>query len=314
MSDINRVLMDSRMRTRARARKLAGIAAIFLWSHTIEAALIRIDGSSTVYLITEAVAEEFGKIGADKAVIGVSGTGGGFKQFCHGDTDINEASRPISEGEIQTCKAAGIDYMAIPIAYDGIAVVVHPSNTFVDYLTIDELKKMWEPAAQKKITKWSQIRQGWPEKELSLFGPGTDSGTFDYFTEVINGKSKASRGDYSENQDSNVLVEGIISESGALGYIGLGYYTQNKDKLKIVPINNGAQNVTPSVSTVLDGSYKPLSRRLFIYVNQRSLKNKPAVRKFIDFYLANVSTLATEVGYVPLRPNELQEAKAQSKK
>ncbi len=274
------------------------------------AAMIKADGSSTVFPITEAVAEEFGKVGADKVMVGLSGTGGGFKRFCRGETDVSNASRPIKEKEVIACKEAGIGYVELMVAYDGLAVLVNPENDFVDYLTVAELKKIWEPSAQGTVTRWSQVRAGWPDLEIKLFGPGTDSGTFDYFTEVINGKATASRGDYTASEDDNVLVEGISSEAGALGYFGLAYYEQNKNKLKIVPVFNGSENVVPSIETVQNGSYRPLSRPLFIYVSKQSIKDKPAVRKFVEFYLANVATLTEEVGYVPLHDEDLAKSKS----
>jgi phosphate transport system substrate-binding protein len=276
----------------------------------VHAAMIKADGSSTVFPITEAVAEEFGKIGSDKVMVGLSGTGGGFKRFCRGETDISNASRPIKEKEVSACRESSISYIELPVAYDGLSVVVNPANTWVDYLTVAELKKIWEPAAQGTVTRWSQVRSGWPEEEIKLFGPGTDSGTFDYFTEVINGKTAASRGDFTASEDDNVLVEGVSSETGALGYFGLAYYEQNKSKLKLVPIYNGSENVAPSLETVQNGSYKPLSRPLFIYVNAQSLKDKPAVKNFIQFYLENTGTLSEEVGYVPLSSEDLAKSKS----
>jgi phosphate transport system substrate-binding protein len=286
------------------------ILGLMMGIGNVSAAMIKADGSSTVFPITEAVAEEFGKTGADKVMVGLSGTGGGFKRFCRGETDISNASRPIKDKEISACKESGITYVELPVAYDGLAVVVNPSNTFVDYLTVAELKKIWEPSAQGKVTRWSQVRQGWPDEEISLFGPGTDSGTFDYFTEVVNGKQAASRGDYTASEDDNVLVEGVSSEKGGLGYFGMAYYEQNKDKLRIVPVSNGSTNVVPTLQTVQSGEYRPLSRPLFIYVNRKSLKDKPAVKKFIDYYLENASELSKEVGYVPLSDKDLAQSKS----
>jgi len=263
--------------------------------------MIKVDGSSTVFPITEAVSEEFGKVsGGAKAMVGISGTGGGFKRFCRGETDISDASRPIKEKEVSACKEGGVEYIELPIAFDGLSVVVNPANTFVDHLTTSELKTIWQASAQGVITNWSQVRAGFPDQEIKLFGAGTDSGTFDYFTEAINGKAGASRGDYTASEDDNTLVEGVSSEKGALGYFGMAYYEQNKDKLKVVPIDDGSgEAVEPSLLTVQSGKYKPLSRPLFIYINVSSL-DKEYVRKFVDFYLENAASLSEEVGYVPL--------------
>jgi phosphate transport system substrate-binding protein len=262
--------------------------------------LIKIDGSSTVFPITEAVSEEFQTSGGGaKVMVGISGTGGGFKRFCRGETDISNASRPIKAKEIDACKEGNIKYIEIPIAYDGLAVVVNPKNTWVDHLTTSELKTIWEPGAQGVVTKWSQVRSGFPDTEIDLFGPGTDSGTFDYFTEAINGKAAASRGDYTASEDDNVLVEGVSSEEGGLGYFGIAYYEQNKDKLKLVPIDAGKGPITPSKTTVMDGTYAPLSRKLFIYVSDKAIQ-RPAVRKYVEYYIQNAATLAEEVGYISL--------------
>ncbi len=274
------------------------------------AEMIKADGSSTVFPITEAVAEEFGKQSSDKVMVGISGTGGGFKRFCRGETDISNASRPIKEKEVTMCRDSGIEYIELEIAYDGLAVVINPSNTWVDYLTVAELKKIWEPSAQGNITKWSQVRAGFPDEEIRLFGAGTDSGTFDYFTEVINGKQASSRGDYTASEDDNVLVEGVSSEKAGLGYFGLAYYEQNMGKLKIVPVDGGSGPVVPSVETVQDGSYAPLSRPLFIYISKKSLAEKPSVQRFIEFYLENAADLVKEVGYIPLHEGDLAKAKA----
>ncbi len=271
----------------------------------LAADLIKVDGSSTVFPITEAVAEEFGRAGAGKVIVGISGTGGGFKRFCRGETDISDASRPIKQKEIDACREGGVQYIELPVAYDGLAVVVNPKNTWVDYLTVEELKKIWEPGAQGAITKWSQVRSGFPDEDFQLFGPGTDSGTFDYFTEVINGKPGSSRGDYTASEDDNVLVEGVASSSGGLGYFGLAYYEENMERVKAVPVKGkGANAVTPSKDTVLNGTYAPLSRPLFIYVNKDSLRTKPAVKSFVQYYLQNAPMLAEEVGYVPLPQSE----------
>ncbi|ERT06809.1 protein sphX [Lyngbya aestuarii BL J] len=265
---------------------------------------VKIDGSSTVYPITEAVAEEFQKAkqGAMRVTVGISGTGGGFKKFCAGQTDISNASRPIKDSEVQACKSAGINYIELPVAYDAITVVVHPSNPLTSISTA-ELKKMWEPAAQGKIMKWNQINSSWPDKALKLYGPGADSGTFDYFTEEINGKSQASRTDYTPSEDDNVLVQGVSRDQGALGYFGYAYYENNKGKLKSLAING----VKPSLDTVNNGSYKPLSRPIFIYVSTNALK-RPEVKAFVEYYLQNSAQLSKEVGYVPLPSNMQQQA------
>ncbi|HBR14490.1 MAG TPA: protein sphX [Candidatus Omnitrophica bacterium] len=288
---------------------LSGLMLFGFQSGMVQAAEpIKIDGSSTIFPITEAVAEEFGKKGGAKAMVGISGTGGGFKRFCRGETDISNASRPIKQKEIDACREGGVEYLEFQVAYDGLSVVVNPANYWVDYLTVAELKSMWDPSAQNTITQWSQIRTGFPDKKMELFGPGTDSGTFDYFTEAINGKSGSSRGDYTASEDDNVLVTGISGNPNAVGYFGLAYYEQNKSSLKIVPIKEdaGKDAVVPSRETVMDGSYRPLSRPLFIYVSRNSLKNKPAVKSFTEFYLRNASILSEEVGYISLPEQEYQ--------
>ncbi len=272
--------------------------------------LIRIDGSSTVYPITEAMAEEFQKqYPKVRVTVGISGTGGGFKKFCAGETDISDASRPIKPTEMEACRANGIEYIELPVAYDAIAVVVNPENTWVDYLTVDELRLMWAPESQGKITRWSQVRPGWPDEELHLFGPGTDSGTFDYFTAAIVGEEDASRGDYQASEDDNVLVQGVANDKYALGYFGLAYYLENQDILRAVPIDdgnpdNGDGPVPPSPETVLNGTYQPLSRPVFIYVNAQAAE-RPEVQAFVRFYLdpQNAAALVSEVGYVPLSEN-----------
>lgn len=261
---------------------------------------IQIDGSSTVYPITEAVAEEFRLRNPDiRITVGVSGTGGGFKKFARGETDISNASRPIKKSEIEACQDAGVQFIELPVAYDGLAVVVSPTNDFVTSLTVEELKKIWEPAAQNKITSWSQVREGFPDVPLRLYGAGTSSGTYDYFTEAIVGKAKSSRGDYTASEDDNVLVQGVSSDRGGLGYFGLAYYEENKDKLKIVGVDAGKGAVEPNDSTVRTGVYAPLSRPEFIYVNAQSAKDT-VVRQFVKFYFENATTLVKEVGYVPL--------------
>ncbi|HEY1114209.1 MAG TPA: PstS family phosphate ABC transporter substrate-binding protein [Chitinophagaceae bacterium] len=261
---------------------------------------IAIDGSSSVYPITEAVAEEFRTDHRDiRITVGVSGTGGGFKKFARGETDISNASRPIKSSEIEACQEAGISFIELPVAYDGLAVVVSPSNNFVDFLTVEELKKMWEPAAQKRITSWKHIRSSFPDVPLRLYGAGTSSGTYDYFTEAIVGEAKSSRGDYTASEDDNVLVQGVSSDKGALGYFGLAYYEENKSKLKLVPVDGGKGPVLPTDSTVRTGVYAPLSRPEFIYVKVQSA-GLPHVQDFIRFYMEQAPALVKEVGYVPL--------------
>ncbi|CAA9379404.1 MAG: Phosphate ABC transporter, periplasmic phosphate-binding protein PstS [uncultured Phycisphaerae bacterium] len=263
--------------------------------------VIKIDGSSTVYPVTEAVAEEYQKTkGAAKVTVGISGTGGGFKKFVRGETDISNASRPILDKEMVEAKKSGVEYVELPVAFDALTVMVNPQNNWVDHMTVEELKKIWAPEAQGKPTKWSDVRAGWPDAPIKLYGAGSDSGTFDYFTEAVMGKAKSSRGDYTASEDDNVLVQGVSGDQNALGYFGYAYYAENKEKLKAVPIKVGnAQPVGPSPETVIDGTYQPLSRPIFIYVNKKSLA-KPAVAKFVEFYLQDGPDLVKRVKYVPL--------------
>jgi phosphate transport system substrate-binding protein len=274
-----------------------------------DAPVIKIDGSSTVFPIAEAVAEEFQRAGNHvRITVGLSGTGGGFKKLCRGEIDIANASRPILTEEMEKCRAAGIRYMELPVAFDAITIVVNPRNDWVETLTMDDLKKMWEPAAQGKLTMWNQIRPEWPAAKLMLFGPGADSGTFDYFTEAVAHKAKASRGDYTASEDDNVLVQGVENNKNALGYFGFAYYSAHKDKMRAVPIEvpeGGA--VGPSIDTVIDGTYKPLSRPLFIYVSERALE-RGEVRAFIEYYLGESSTYVSEVGFIPLPASATQTA------
>ena len=267
------------------------------------ASTIKVDGSSTVYPITEAVAEEFQKEkrGAVRVTVGVSGTGGGFKKFCRGEIDIADASRPIKKSEMEGCAKAGIKYIELPVAFDALTVVVHPDNNWASEMTVAELKKMWEPAAQGKITNWKQVNAKYPDLPLALFGPGADSGTFEYFTEAVVGKAKASRGDFTASEDDNVLVTGVARNKGGLGYFGMAYYFENQNKLKAVSIieKPGAPAVAPSAATVNNGTYQPLARPIFIYVNAESAK-KPEIKQFIEYYLKHGPKLAKEVGYVPL--------------
>jgi len=265
---------------------------------------IKVDGSSTVFPVTEAVAEEFRAVQPDvKVTIGVSGTGGGFKKFSRGETNISNASRPIKDKEIAACQENNISYLELEVAYDGLAVLVNPENDWVDNFTVEELKKIWEPAAQGVIMKWNQIRPEWPNEEIHLFGPGVASGTYDYFTEAIVGKSGSSRGDFTASEDDHVLVQGIVGDKYALGFFGLAYYAENKDKLTLIGVNNGEEVVKPTLETVSNGTYRPLSRPLFIYVNSTSVKS-PEVVEFVNFYLDNATELSEDVGYIPL-PSEL---------
>jgi phosphate transport system substrate-binding protein len=263
---------------------------------------IKIDGSSTVFPVTEAVAEEYQilKRGKVRVTVGVSGTGGGFKKFCRGETDVQDASRPILKVEMEACKAAGIKYYELPIAYDALTVAVSPQNTWATTMTVAELKAVWEPAAQGKITRWNQINPKWPDQPLVLFGAGSDSGTFDYFTEAIVGKAKSSRGDFTASEDDNVLVQGIANNKNALGYLPFAYYSPNASKLKAVQVvGKSGKPVLPALENVTNGSYEPLSRPLFIYVAEKSAQ-KPEVKEFIEFYLTKSEPLIEEVKYLPL--------------
>ena len=269
-----------------------------------QAGIIAIDGSSTVFPITEAVAEEFQKTTDARVMIGVSGTGGGFKKFCGGESAITGASRPIRPSEVEQCQTAGIEYIELPVAYDGLAVVVNVKNDWVDHMTVEELKILWQPEAQAKVTRWSQVRPGWPDREIHLFGPGVDSGTFDYFTAAIVGEEHASRGDFTSSEDDNVLVQGVSTDQLALGFFGYAYYRENLDILKLVPIDdgdgeNGAGPIAPSPETVIDGTYQPLARPIFIYVSRQAAE-RPEVQEFVNYYFANAPELVAEVGYIPL--------------
>jgi phosphate transport system substrate-binding protein len=262
---------------------------------------IKVDGSSTVFPITEAVAEEYqiSKRGKVRVTVGISGTGGGFKRFCNGETDISDASRPILAAEMAKCAAAGVKYIELPIAYDALTVVVNPKATWIDQVTIAELKKMWEPAAQGVITRWDQVNSKWPKRPLKLFGPGADSGTFDYFTEAVNGKAKSSRGDFTASEDDNVLVQGIEADVNGLAYFGYAYYAAQQGKMKAVKVVNASGvAVGPSEAAVLDGTYNPFSRPLFIYVNAAAAQ-RPEVKEFVEFYLGQGAQYVKEVKYVP---------------
>ena len=268
--------------------------------------VIQLDGSSTVFPISEAVAEEFQKANPGiRVTVGISGTGGGFQKFCRGETDISDASRPIRPTEIETCQKAGIEYIELPIAYDGLAVVVNPKNTWATSVTVAELKTLWSPDAQGKVLRWNQVRSSWPNREVRLFGAGVDSGTYDYFTEAVVGKEGASRGDFTSSEDDNVLVQGVSSDELALGFLPFAYVEQNQDKLKLVPVDdgkaeNGSGPLAPSAETVRNGTYQPLSRPLFIYVAKKAAE-RPEVQKFVDAFF-DASALVREVGYVELTP------------
>jgi phosphate transport system substrate-binding protein len=285
-------------------------------SSSTPAAVIAIDGSSTVYPISEAMAEDFGKTdGAAPVTVAFTGTGGGFKKFCRGETVVSDASRPISASELEACGQASIGFVELPVAYDGLAVVVNPKNTWATSMTVAELKKLWAPEAQGKVMKWSQIRAGWPDKAINLYGAGTDSGTFDYFTEAIVGTAKKSRGDYTSSENDNVLVQGVSGDEYALGYMGLAYYEENRGRLTLLGIDdenpaNGAGPIQPSFDVVRNGTYRPLSRPLFIYLSINALAARPEVQKFADFYLNNAAAISKEVGYVSLTDAELALVKA----
>jgi phosphate transport system substrate-binding protein len=266
-------------------------------------AAIKIDGSSTVFPISEAFAEEFqiSKRGKVRVTVGMSGTGGGFKKFCRGETDMSNASRPILAEEMELCRKNGVKYIELPVAFDALTVVINPNNNWVkgNAMTVADLRKMWEPAAQGRINSWKQVRAEWPAEKLMLFGPGADSGTFDYFTEAINGKAKASRGDFTASEDDNTLVSGVVNNKSALGYFGFAYYAAHKDKLRAVAIDGGKGPVLPSIENVVNGTYTPLSRPLFVYVRDTSA-NRPEVREFVQFMMKQGGALVGEVGYVPL--------------
>jgi len=282
---------------------LMGLMAVGAPSRAEAQAAIKIDGSSTVFPISEAFAEEFqiSKRGKVRVTVGMSGTGGGFKKFCRGETDMSNASRPILAEEMELCRKNGVKYIELPVAFDALTVVINPKNDWVkgNAMTVADLRKMWEPAAQGRINTWKQVRSEWPAEKLMLFGPGADSGTFDYFTEAVNGKSKASRGDFTASEDDNTLVSGVVNNKSALGYFGFAYYAAHKDKLRAVAIDGGKGPVLPSIENVINGTYSPLSRPLFVYVRDSSA-NRPEVREFVQFMMKQGSALVSEVGYVPL--------------
>jgi phosphate transport system substrate-binding protein len=277
--------------------------------------VIRVDGSSTVYPIAEAVAEEFQREHrGTRVTVGISGTGGGFQKFCRDEIDIADASRPISPIEVETCRKAGVEFIELPVAYDGLAVVVHPKNTWTASMTVAELRRLWEPSAQGKIMRWNQVRDGWPDREIHLFGAGVDSGTFDYFTEAVVGKVDQSRGDYTSSEDDNVIVQGVSGDEYALGYFGYAYYEENQDKLKLVAVDdedetNGKGPIHPTPETVRGGTYRPLSRPVFIYAKVAAL-GRPEVASFVEYFLSKGVPLVREVGYVPLTDREYELVRA----
>jgi phosphate transport system substrate-binding protein len=270
---------------------------------------VQIDGSSTVFPIAEAVAEEFQAANPDvRVTVGFSGSGGGFKRFCAGETDISNASRPITESEIQQCADAGVEYTELAVAWDGLSVIANPANTFASCLTTEELRRIWGPDSD--VTTWRDVRAAWPAEEIRLYGPGTDSGTFDYFTEAINGESGASRPDFQASEDDNILVQGVAGDEYALGYFGYAYYAENADRLKLLEVDGGSGCVAPSDATIADGSYAPLSRPLFVYVSHASL-SRPEVRSYVDFMLEEAASLVPATGYHALSDAEYAEGLAQ---
>ena len=269
-----------------------------------EHGVVAIDGSSTVFPITEAVAEEFDKQSDTRMTVAMSGTGGGFKRLCKREIAVTGASRPIASAEIEMCRRGGVDFIELAVAYDGLAIVVNPAATWVSSITVDELARLWSPTAQGTVVRWSDVRPEWPDDEVHLFGAGIDSGTYDYFTQVIVGTEHASRGDYTSSEDDNLLVHGIASDKHALGFFGFSYYAENRSRLKLVPVDdgnsaNGAGPIAPSAETVRNGTYQPLTRAIFVYVALDAAA-RPEVAAFVDFYLARGPELAREVGYVPL--------------
>jgi phosphate transport system substrate-binding protein len=299
-------------------RKSLGIAALLAIQFAVPSVMaaekiIKVDGSSTVYPITEAMAEEFQKATKTNVTVGESGTGAGFKKFCRGETDISNASRPILQKEMDACKEAGIQYIELPVAFDALTVVVNPKNDFVKSLSVAELNAIWKSGSSVK--NWKQVNPAYPDKALALYGPGTASGTFEYFTEAVNGKAKSSRTDYTPSEDDNVLVQGVSGNAGGLAYFGYAYYEENKDKLRAVPISAkaGSPAVMPSPEAVKDGTYQPLSRPLFIYVNATAAAFKPEVKAFVNFYLENAPKLVAEVKYVPLPADDYAAVKAHFK-
>jgi phosphate transport system substrate-binding protein len=290
------------MTRRAFAALLLSASVLIAGSSVVRAqAVVRVDGSSTVFPVTEAVAQAFQvrKRGMARITVGISGTTGGFRKFCRGETDLQDASRPILKSEAQSCQAAGVQYMELPVAFDALTVAVSPRNTWVKSLTVADLRRIWEPAAQGRIVRWSDVDPSWPREPLVLFGPDGDSGTFDYFTEVIVGSRGASRSDYARSEDDNVIAHGISTNPNAIGYLPYSYYAANSQRLRAIPIDSGAGPVPPALENVANRTYSPLSRPLFIYVNARSA-SRPEVRTFMEFFFENGRRLIEEVHYLPL--------------
>jgi phosphate binding protein len=270
---------------------------------------VTVDGSSTVAPLSEAAADLFrGVEPGVNVTVATAGTGGGFKKFCGGETDISDASRPIKNEEAEACKAAGIEYTEVIVANDGLSVVVNPENTWAECLTVKQLNTIWSPESEGKIKNWNQLDKSFPDQELTLFGPGTDSGTFDYFTEAINGEEGASRTDFSPSEDDNITIQGVTGDKGAMGYFGLSYVEQNRDAVKAVEIDGGDGCVAPSKQTVQDKTYKPLARPLYIYVKNSSYRDNPAVKAYVDFYVENEAKVAEEALFVGLTPEQKQTA------
>ncbi|HEM47395.1 MAG TPA: PstS family phosphate ABC transporter substrate-binding protein [Alphaproteobacteria bacterium] len=267
---------------------------------------IQIDGSSTVYPVSQAMAEEFmlGEGRNVRVTASQSGTGGGFSRFCAGETQISDASRPIKDSERERCEANGIEPVELEVAMDGITVVVNPQNDFAQCMTVEELRRIWEPGSE--IQQWSDVRSEWPNQDIKLYGPGTDSGTFDYFTEAVMGEEDRSRQDYTASEDDNVLVQGVAGDPGALGYFGYAYYEQNTDQLKALAVDAGSGCVAPSRETIASGEYAPLARPMFIYVAASALE-RPEVRSFVRFYMESAEELVPQTGYVPLDASAYQE-------
>lgn len=297
----------------------AAVLVSFVGCSKKQTETVQVDGSSTVFPITEAVAEEFQKTAKETRVtVGISGTGGGFKKFCAGETDVSDASRPIKPSEVELCQKNSVEYVELPIAYDGLTIIINPKNSWAETMTVADLKKIWEPGAQGKVMKWSDVRSEWPDKPIRLYGPGVDSGTYDYFTEAVVGKEHSSRGDYTSSEDDNVLVQGVSSDESALGFLGYAYYENSRAKLKAVKVDDGkADNgngpIEPTVETVRNGTYQPLSRPIFIYVSKKKME-RAAVDQFIAFYLDNAEHLSTEVHYIPLPTRAYELAKERVKK
>ncbi len=281
----------------------AALVAAGCGGESTDRAVIDADGSSTVFPIMQALAEEYGADHDVDVSVGTSGTGGGFKKFCAGETGISDASRPIKEEEVEACKDGGVEYVELAIATDGLSVVVNPDNDFVDCLTIDQLSMIWKPGS--KVSNWSDVDPKFPDLEMSLYGPGTDSGTFDYFTDEVNGEEGASRDDYTASEDDNVLVQGVSGDEGALGYFGYGYVVENKDKVRPIGVDAGDGCVEPTTETIESGEYSPLSRPLFIYVS-KDAAGEEATSDFIDFALENVNDLVGDVGFIPLAEDKLK--------